>query len=158
MSATSLTFPRLTETLPHRAADRCNRCGYGLPGPHNLQVWQEHDDGDRPELRYVLLCKPCADKVIERHPRLYRLADRNEPCPGVMGQCEECIHRDGLVCRCPEMKANGGPGVAFLPADDWARYQMAGPGGRGRKCKTVRIWSEVPPCSARVEKKGGGEK
>ena len=150
-----MTDPRLTETLPGRSMTACNRCGYQLPGKHDLQVWQEHDDADRPEARYVLLCKPCADKLIEPHPRLYRHVPMkwNEPCPGIMAQCGDCLHRDGMRCRQPEMKVNGGPGVAFPAPDTSGHFTMAGPNGRGRRCVPFRMWEEVPACPAK--EKGG---
>jgi hypothetical protein len=144
-----ITWPRLTESLPHRSAVACHRCGQVLPGKYDLHWWQEHDDRDRPEPRYVLLCNPCADKIIEPHPRLYRRTERNEPCPGVMLQCVCCKHLDGLRCRHPQMRANGGPGVAFAGPDGFVRIQRAGPGGRGRRCETLRTWNDVPVCPVR---------
>lgn len=152
-----LRMPRLSETLPYREATRCNRCGRTLPGAHDLQIWQEHDELDRPQAIFVVLCKPCADRVVEPHARLYRLVLGNEPCPGVMDQCSACTHRHELRCRCPDMLANGGPGVAFAAPDGWVHIQMAGPGGRGRRGRTERHWDAVPACPARLEKEGASK-
>ncbi len=153
MSA-DLTMPRLTESLQYRDRGACNRCGKAVEG---LQIWQEHDDHDRAESRYVVLCKACADRVIEPHARLYRHTGENEPCPGVMAQCESCAHVAGLRCRHPQLRTNGGEGIAFAPPDSWVHLQMAGPRGRGRRGQTLRMWRTVPECPVREPERGGAD-
>lgn len=117
-------WPRLSETLPHREPGRCHACGTmpneapparnGRKRPLDLQLWQEHDQWDRPEMRYVLLCGPCAKRIIEPHPRLYKQLDLFAPAPGVMGVCRDCRWRAGPRCLCPKARANGGAGMATL--------------------------------------------
>lgn len=114
-------WPRLTETLPHREPGRCNACGLegndqvAAGGPMGLAltltVWREHDRFDKPEARYVVLCRKCSDKLIEPHPRLYAPLPRFAPAPGAMGLCSDCRHRDGCRCTCPAASANGGEGI-----------------------------------------------
>ena len=121
-------MPRLSETLESLAwPRRCQACGAELTRPASrlrpstgrapATIWQEHDDADRPELRYIVLCGACADRLIEPHPRLYRRLDRNEPAPGVMRICEDCRHRQGGRCVSPRARAHGGPGLAWPAAD-----------------------------------------
>jgi hypothetical protein len=134
-----VTMPRLSESLralewPHR----CQRCG-ALEG---LVVWQEHDEGDRPESRYVVLCRECADRVIERHPRLYRELAPNEPAAGVMRLCGYCVHQDAGRCRSPRARANGGQGLRF-PGPDSTMHILYST-GRGRRGQWLKTWSREP--------------
>ncbi|HYG36368.1 MAG TPA: hypothetical protein VEC99_16360 [Clostridia bacterium] len=109
--------PRLTTTCkgpvhPHV----CQCCGEALrlgKGERNLTRWQEHDHQDKPEFRVVALCKTCENRLIEKHPRLYRSLQDNEPWPGCMDLCLDCRYREGVSCRHVDAKANGGKGVAI---------------------------------------------
>jgi hypothetical protein len=104
-------WPRLSETLSHpRTLVACQACGRGELPSINLAVWQEHDEADRPEPIFLVLCDACA-RLIEPHPRLYRRVDRWAPAPGIMPTCSGCRHQDALRCRSPLLKANGGPGL-----------------------------------------------
>jgi len=135
-----ITMPRLSATLsPLRWPRACQRCA----ATEGLTFWQEHDDQDRRELVFVILCQRCADRLIESHPRLYRELGRNEPAPGVMVICEACRHRVG-VCQSPRAAANGGPGLHFPAADSSVHLQMAGPGGRGRRGRWLEKWNAEP--------------
>jgi len=107
---TAAPMPRLSEDLPGpRHPQLCQACGAGPE--RELQRWMEHDEQDRPERVLVVLCPPCARRIIEPHPRLYELLDVFRPWPGAMDLCCDCRHRDGLQCRHPDLKANGGPGL-----------------------------------------------
>lgn len=57
----------------------------------------------------MFLCPRCSNELIEPHPRLYRAFQPNEPLPGVMDLCADCIHREGSRCKCPLAMFNGGP-------------------------------------------------
>ncbi|MFP3947124.1 MAG: hypothetical protein ACLFWG_00205 [Longimicrobiales bacterium] len=103
----SAGWPRLTEDLPPVDWGRCPQCHE----ERELVIWQEHDDRDRPEPRAVKLCVDCSDAIIEDHPRLYRRHTPLVPLPGVMDLCRDCIHRDGTLCRHPDLTINGGPGL-----------------------------------------------
>jgi hypothetical protein len=167
-----IEIPRLTETLaPLAWPRRCQACGAELSRPvprlgpaagkaragsrSPATVWQEHDDADRPELRYIVLCGACADRLIEPHPRLYRRLGRNEPAPGVMQICEGCRHRQGGRCVSPRARAHGGPGLAWPAADVQVHIQRAGPGGRGRSGEWIREWHEEPEtCEGREPAEG----
>ena len=63
----------------------------------------------------VVLCKPCADRIIEPHPRLYREMQANHPMPGAMLICEDCPSRAGMQCTSPVAAFNGGRGLEYEP-------------------------------------------
>lgn len=140
-----MPWPRLSETLPHRRAlDCCQSCG----GADDLRVWQEHDDMDRPERIYLVLCHTCAAEIIGPPPRLYRCLDRWAPGPGIMPTCQGCVHQKDLGCRSPLLKANGGPG---LPV----RSSVAAEGiacSRGRGCRRFIEYGTPPVCDGREPK------
>lgn len=103
-----MNWPRLTETLlGPKAPHLCQSCG----GGGDVARWREHDESDRPEDRVVVLCRRCARKVIEPHPRLYAEMQPGEPLPGTMSCCVACAHRDELRCRHGDLMANGGAGL-----------------------------------------------
>ena len=104
----SKEWPRLTVTLtgPNKP-EVCRSCGEPAD-----DLWQEHDGDDRPEFRYLWLCRKCGDRLIEPHPRLYNQLSNYAPAPGAMRICTDCPHRtDKGICACPAAKANGGPGI-----------------------------------------------
>lgn len=104
-------WPRLSETLPHAAHPQlCGNCGVH-DDTKPVSVWIEHDTNDRPERRFIALCRACSDKIIEPHPRLYSEVQPNTPLPGAMALCIDCTHRKGIACTCPAAKYNGGPGI-----------------------------------------------
>ena len=109
-------WPRLSEPLPFpRVPDQCQSCGSGTgEGGPPLAAWREHDQFDRPENIYVLLCPTCSARLIDPHPRLYAAMGRFEPIPGVMPLCLYCRHRDGLRCTSPKAKLNGGEGITVI--------------------------------------------
>lgn len=102
------SWPRLSQTLPPpESREKCQRCG----DRELVQIWQEHDEADRPEPVYVALCKQCSEKIIDPHPRLYARLDCYEPLPGTMHTCTDCTLRKGLTCTSPLLMANGGAGL-----------------------------------------------
>jgi hypothetical protein len=119
-------WPRLSETLPGpKDFHHCWNCGgvESAVGRFGLQRWQEHDNQDHPEPVVILLCLKCSEKIIEKHPRLYRHLDPNEPLPGSMPLCRGCRWSEELRCTSPIARHNGGagmtitapqPGVAFM--------------------------------------------
>ena len=103
-----MTWPKLSGQLTGpRSPAVCQSCG----GDAELARWREHDEGDRPTSVMVVLCKKCANRLIEKHPRLYAELYPNDPHPGCMAICLDCRHRDGTRCAHPDAKANGGTGV-----------------------------------------------
>lgn len=110
---TSERWPRLSKTLPHLHPLKCGECGC-LERDRLLTLWQECDEQDKPEIRYVLLCEPCGKRIVGPHVRLYRSIDRNSPAPGAMEICTDCRFRDGLWCA--QAKSNGGDGVTITAA------------------------------------------
>ena len=103
-------WPRLSRTLSGAPnLDACMRCGSDL----GVEKWQEHDDRDQREPVVILLCRTCSDEIVEPHPRLYRKLHDWEPFPGAMALCRGCPHQVGLSCRHPDLKANGGAGLAI---------------------------------------------
>lgn len=97
-------WPRLSELPGDRHPGICQACGL----TYDLTYWQEHDSDDQPEQIIVVLCETCAANEIEKHPRLYRQLETNEPFPGAMGR-----FRDGTRCLHPDLKANGGAGLGI---------------------------------------------
>ncbi len=95
-----------------------------------LRAWQEHDDEDRPEPIAVVLCRVCGRRLIGPHPRLYQELALNQPFAGVMELCVSCRFRNGVRCAHPDLKANGGPGLA-IPSPSFAHVcgRLAGPSG-----------------------------
>jgi len=149
MPADRIVIPRLSESLrPLTWPYRCQRCDVlgGDSAYERLTVWQEHDDDDRPECRYVLLCPACADRLIEPHPRLYRRLAFQEPAPGILRICAGCAHQMRVFgsCDSPYLFSRGGPGLPFRGPDSQVHVQRAGPGGRGRRGGWESIWNEEP--------------
>lgn len=145
------SWPRLSETLPHREPGRCASCGLQDESPvvpadadeitrrrafalhgWKLDIWQEHDWQDKPEARYVVLCRDCSDKIIDPHPRLYARVGIHYPACGAMALCVDCKHRDGTRCTSPNLIANGGPGVAiFGPKPSTVHFYRKPPAASG---------------------------
>lgn len=147
--AKGIKVPRLSETLDPLAWPRaCQRCGSG----DALTFWREHDDRDRPEMIFVVLCAACADKIIVPHPRLYARLDKNEPAPGVMQICGGCSLRAGSRCTSPLAIANGGDGLRFPAADITFHVLVRGPGARSG---WHRKWSHEPATCHGFERREG---
>lgn len=104
-------WPKLSETLERHTPGECQNCGAADP----LTFWHECDEADRPTPQAVILCRPCADAIIEPHPRLYRETSTVTPLPGAMAICGDCRHRERLSCRSPVAQFNGGPGLEYEP-------------------------------------------
>lgn len=143
-----ITWPRLSETLPHQHPGQCGNCG--AIHAANIVVWQEHDDQDHPEIRYVALCEPCEEAIIEPHPRLYRRLPRHAPAPGIMPLCVDCNHRAGTLCKSPEALFNGGTGMAtFGPEPTIMFFDYRDKAGR-RQGEPRRIYpGPVTECTGR---------
>jgi len=101
-----------------------------------LEVWREHDEHDRPipgtdALVYLGEGHPLCRIKLDDHPRLYAEV-RGEPgsFPRLCGPCE---HRDGLLCRHPDLKVNGGGGLmVHLNNGIFAHVHICGAHGRIR--------------------------
>lgn len=108
----SSKWPKLTETLTgQKRPDICQSCGT-IEYPDNaISVWREHGTHDEPTNDLVALCLKCSDELIEPHVRLYSKTEEHAPIPGGMPVCIYCKQRDGMKCRAPELKANGGEGL-----------------------------------------------
>lgn len=130
-AAKSKPWPRLSETLPAREGRcQCRNCGTTAVA---VGYWQEHDEADQPQPIVVALCGRCADELIEPHPRLYRRLEANEPFPGTMDLCDNCLDRRGAACVSPQSKANGGPGLTVIyPRPD--PYHVSYRSKAGRRC------------------------
>lgn len=138
---TQKPWPRLTTDLtgPDRP-ELCRCCG----DPAD-DLWQEHDDHDRPELRHLWLCEKCSDRIVEPHARLYTRIDRNKPAPGAMRLCVDCRHRaPGGVCANPGAKANGGPGI-IIRGVRGAMGFIDGQDKRGRRWGHRFVSYPLPP-------------
>ena len=102
---------RLTNLPGPRHPLRCQRCAEVFDRA-KLGLWQEADHNDAFEGdKFLLLCKPCSDAVIEQHPRLYRQVSGNVPFPGLMTICATCAFRSDIARKCIQAKLSGGPGV-----------------------------------------------
>jgi hypothetical protein len=106
----SEAWPRLSKSLTGpRRHGLCQSCGVksqdhrGLP---SLTLWQECGDQDDATIDYLWLCHPCAERLIEPHPRLYQRHHVFHPAVGVQPFCETCIHCVNM--RCTHRDANLG--------------------------------------------------
>lgn len=142
-------WPRLSQTLTGpKSPDRCQSCGCN--GNKDFTRWIEHDEDDRPETIVVVLCKPCADRIIEPHPRLYHSLPRFEPFPGAMSVCLDCAFREGVTCKCPKAQINGGPGLKYeQPEPTTAHVDYSDK--KGRRCgRWMRMYEgPVTACSGK---------
>jgi hypothetical protein len=144
-------WPRLSDTLPHLNDPRfCGACGTG----EKVTIWIEHDEHDKPELKFVSLCLACADKIIEPHPRLYAGMGQHTPFPGVMEICHDCTMRVGLRCTSPLAKFNGGKGINISASKPFTAFMdgtRTGSDGRRRKTGWIERMYPDPPtnCSGR---------
>jgi hypothetical protein len=113
-------WPRLSTQLKgERHPFVCQSCGETSmivtadtePEDVGLIRWQEHDQQDKPQPIIVVLCKPCSDRLIEPHERLYHQLRKWAPALGAMRFCSDCSFRDGLHCSHRDSKENGGAGL-----------------------------------------------
>lgn len=105
---------------PERGEDAilvCNICGREVdPSDLPLTLWREHDEHDLPiagasALVFIGQGRDHAScrRVLEKHSRLYAEAQAQ---PGHFPSlCGPCVHRGGLACSHPDLKANGGAGL-----------------------------------------------
>ena len=122
--STSTPMPRLSDELTGPVdPEHCQSCGFDA----DLTRWREHDDRDQPESIVVVLCRRCADRLIEPHPRLYAALADAEPHTGSMRICIPCRYRDGVLCAHPSAKANGGPGVVLTIAKPTRMHILRSP-------------------------------
>lgn len=134
-------WPRLSADLPGKKhIDTCQGCGSQR---RDLFIWQECDEHDRPEMIFVVLCKPCTDRLIEPHPRLYKRRANVDPMPGAMVLCIPCKHRDGTRCANTKATMNGGQGLNIIgPKPDVAFVHGT---RNGRRCGWREVIYPGPP-------------
>jgi hypothetical protein len=91
-------------------------CGKDNNAQWVLSVFEECDDHDEPNGRFLVLCAPgnhrggCSEgPTIEDHPRLYvqRYYGSGDVCPGAMPQCNSCQFRKGPECQHPSRWSAG---------------------------------------------------
>lgn len=135
-------WPRLSQTLPGpKDLSHCWACRASgviaagqFPFPLDqlkLDVWQEHDNLDKPEPVYLLLCRPCSKQIIGPHPRLYASVAPHATVPGAMPACRACRFRQITKCLHPHLKANGGLGLMLnFPAPAEVHVCRCGSGAR----------------------------
>lgn len=137
-------WPKLSETLTHpKAPNVCQSCGlqtFDLDSPL-LHRWEECDERDRKTGVIVVLCKRCAERIVEPHPRLYSCLATTEPFPGSNGICVDCPHRSGTRCSHPLAKANGGPGVMLTVTKPIRAHVQRSP---RRLSGFVTLWPKPP--------------
>lgn len=115
--------PGLSATLPFFPhPEECQSCG----AHGELTRWRECDEWDKPTAVAVVLCAKCSRKLIEAHPRLYHQLQEHQPFPGVMELCLDCPMRDGVGCKSPLAKLNGGPGMQ-IDAHGFGGFFCGGP-------------------------------
>lgn len=129
--------PGLSRTLPFpRHPDSCQACGQTAAGERTLERWRECDEWDKPTRRIVVLCAPCARRLIRPHARLYIALSPNEPHTGTMPLCLECRWRRGCDCANPLARVNGGAGVPLVVRQPIIAFLC--PGGE------TRLWPAAP--------------
>lgn len=136
-----IQWPRLTEQLCFLTRwGSCQRCRRPFKPLSNAQIWREHDDADQPEPRAVVLCRKCAEVIIEKHPRLYSQERNGVPLPGVMALCDGCDSWKDYGCTHPDLKLNGGEGLKItFPQPTQAHVN------RGRGKSGFMTWWNGPP-------------
>jgi hypothetical protein len=111
-----------------------------------LQRWRECDEFDKPTRTVVVLCAKCSKREIDRHPRLYIPVETFAPEPGIMDLCVDCRLREGVSCKSPLAKHNGGSGMAIdYPGHTVAHFNYGG--GRGEFRKLYK--GEATACAGR---------
>lgn len=131
---------------------RCGRCG-ALRSARELDRFRyldQDDDSDRP--RPLVLCEACAVHLADADGRfrgeLLPLVD-NRPYPGTLEVCIGCEYLDGLECRSPLARVNGGPGIEFPDAVGTSVWvHVRGPFGRPVRVSR-ETWSKVKVCTGR---------
>jgi ferredoxin len=134
-----LAKPGLVDSLTDhpRTPRACQSCGTPWDAENPLARWLEHDERDElpraPERpRVVVLCRRCSDRLIDPHPRLYKLLDNGAAFPGCMSVCLTCEHRvDGTSCTHPGAKLNGGEGLSYRWKSEPIYAHVYYGGGRG---------------------------
>ncbi len=146
-------WPKLSETLSGpKQPGACQGCGTELG---EFTLWQECDEADQPTAVIVILCTSCGDQRIEKHPRLYHDLHKYAPMPGSMQLCKACLHHDGVTCRHPDLKANGGPGLLIhFPPPRTIFWDGTTKGGGRRKGWVETVYPGPPTaCAGREIKK-----
>jgi hypothetical protein len=142
-------WPKLSESLGERSPGCCQACGKSFEDPDLEMVrWTEHDENDRPTSTIVVLCQACSGAIIDPHPRLYDRLERNRPIPGAMGDCVHCRHREGLACRHPVLKANGGAGLVIRSDKPSVTFVDGVRNGRRFGYQTT-TWRCAPKCDGK---------
>lgn len=153
--------PGLSHTLPYpRAWNVCQGCGaVGHEDPKQtadwsglvqLRRWLECNEWDEPTPVVVVLCARCEKREIDRHARLYLQLPIHEPHPGAMPLCEGCAHLEGLACRAPLAKINGGPGLVITHPKPAIMHILCARGRGGNRGGWLREYSgPATACSGR---------
>lgn len=114
---------RLSDFLGPKDRRICQCCESRI----KVAGWVEHDHNDQKEYKIVFLCERCSKQLIEPHVRLYSQLWPNEPWPGAMEVCDDCIFRKGVYCINPKAKLNGGPGLKYDQAPPTRAIICGGP-------------------------------
>lgn len=145
MSEAREKWPRLSRMVHRREMTTCQSCGHACHVGSDADVWREHDDQDRPEEIFIVLCRRCADRIIEPHPRLYARQGRYDPMPGAMPVCQVCRHCVSLTCLSPLLLSKGGPGLKIGGEPPTTAF-VCKRGGRGG---AVTIYSSPRTCEGK---------
>ncbi len=108
--------PALTTFHPelrgeHASRDRCQVCGRAVEFPTIRREHGVHDEPLTGSEHFLVTCEKCELAVVA-HPRFYSVVHGLDPdATGTHSLCTPCVHRRGLGCAHPLLKANGGPGL-----------------------------------------------
>ncbi len=144
--------PRLSETLSGtRHRDYCQCCGkHNHDLESDLTMWQEHDNNDKPEHIFLMLCEHCnapsgkrtKSTLIEAHPRLYGAVHEHAWYPGIMHLCTNCQFHHELSCTHPDQKSRGGNGLEITGPEPFV-FHMARTG-------YFKSWYPAKFCAGRI--------
>lgn len=140
--------PGLSVTLPGSVRpDTCQACA--LNDARMLDVFREYDEHDRPTAARVMLCRPCAQRLVEPHARIYEQLTTNGPHPGAMAICTGCVRRSALACTHPDLTTNGGAGLMLTLAKPTRMHLCRSP--RSTSGFVDVYYSPPSACAGRME-------
>lgn len=112
-----MALPRLTEEADPKAPItflQCQLCQTVHTDICSIRIWQECDEQDKPEDRFLVACQknPECQNKIDEHPRGYKQVEWGAGAAGrFVLLCGDCSYRKEWDCTHPKLVKNGGAGL-----------------------------------------------